>query len=356
MHVTNKSETATDNRGDDDLNWSDVLRGTYQARGPAFEFKGRIPIVYSPRFDLELDDVVGAPQAHRPHPFDFKKRSKAFQELQRELQFSAEKTYAPQPITDDDLRRIHSAQYLASIQKERLLQKVFPLPALATLSDRELFERVEVPLRFGTGGTVLAARLAMHHRWSITMSGGFHHCGPERASGMCIFADVPLAIAKIRDEYPALKVMVVDLDAHQMDGIIYATQRDTNTVLFDVYNADIFPRDVEAAKLVKYNFPLSSLTSDDAYLEIVRKELPKALLESKPNLLIYNAGCDPWQHDMLGQMRITERAICERDLLVFSHAFTLGVPIMMTLAGGYSPESARLIAKSISLMVRQLMR
>ena len=52
--------------------------------------------------------------------------------------------------------------------------------------------------------------------------------------------------------------------------------------------------------------------------------------------------------DPLGDLRISERGIVERDELVFKHAYEINkVPVLMVLSGGYQMSNAPVIADSI---------
>jgi acetoin utilization deacetylase AcuC-like enzyme len=46
-------------------------------------------------------------------------------------------------------------------------------------------------------------------------------------------------------------------------------------------------------------------------------------------------------------MGISKEAIIERDYLVWEYARCYDIPLVMTLSGGYSQKSARIISESI---------
>lgn len=72
--------------------------------------------------------------------------------------------------------------------------------------------------RFQTGGSVLAGKLALERGWAINIGGGFHHCSSDKGGGFCVYADITLLIQFLFALYPKKveKVMIVDLDAHQV--------------------------------------------------------------------------------------------------------------------------------------------
>jgi histone deacetylase 11 len=83
------------------------------------------------------------------------------------------------------------------------------------------------------------------------------------------------------------------------------------------------------------------------YLEIVRQFVPEALDATRPDVVIYNAGSDPFVDDPLARLRLTRADLAERDLLVVTMARERSIPLAMVLSGGYSTESWRIHADAI---------
>jgi len=128
------------------------------------------------------------------------------------------------------------------------------------------------------------------------------------------------------------RVLVVDLDAHQGDGTAAVIHSWPWAWILDVYEEDLFP-------MVKQpeDFPIpvpAGLTGVD-YLDIVREALPYALDTVRPDLMISNAGSDPYVDDPLARLRLTRRDLAERDLMVATVARERHVPMAMVLSGGY---------------------
>lgn len=66
----------------------------------------------------------------------------------------------------------------------------------------------------------MAGKLAVEKGWAINVGGGFHHCSRKKGGGFCPYADISLLIHELFQNYPAVrKVMIVDLDAHQVCSI-----------------------------------------------------------------------------------------------------------------------------------------
>jgi acetoin utilization deacetylase AcuC-like enzyme len=53
-------------------------------------------------------------------------------------------------------------------------------------------------------------------------------------------------------------------------------------------------------------------------------------------LIAYVAGSDPYREDKLGGLNLSLEGMYQRDLLVAQAATQRGIPIFVTLAGGYA--------------------
>jgi acetoin utilization deacetylase AcuC-like enzyme len=80
---------------------------------------------------------------------------------------------------------------------------------------------------------------------------------------------------------------------------------------------------------------LADGTGDDAYLTLLDDHLPKVLTQSQPDLVIYLAGADPHEGDALGRLALTFEGLARRDAFVIDLCREVGIPIAITIAGGY---------------------
>jgi histone deacetylase 11 len=195
------------------------------------------------------------------------------------------------------------------------------------------------PMRYASGGTLLACRQALDHGVAINLGGGYHHAAAGWGGGFCVYADAPLAAKVLHDEGRADKVMVVDLDAHPGNGTAAIFQNWPWATIFDLYERDIFPARKEPED---YPLPVRSGLTGVEYLRILQEALPVAFDSVRPDLLIYNAGSDPFTADPLVGFRLTMSDLAERDLIVVTIARKRGIPVDLVLSGGYSAESWRI--------------
>ena len=78
-------------------------------------------------------------------------------------------------------------------------------------------------------------------------------------------------------------------------------------------------------------------TDDKAYLKALEKGLAMPSMQNfNADLVIYLAGADPYQDDRFGRLALTKEGLAQRDRLVFQHCHKVGLPVAVTMAGGYA--------------------
>jgi histone deacetylase 11 len=292
-----------------------------------------IPLVYHPCYNITAFGL------ERLHPFDSRKYRRIHDALiarglRRSKDFSR-----PESVSRRQLLQVHTPEYLHSLRSAESLARILEVPVVRRLPGWVIDWRVLRPMRYAAGGTILACRLALEHGVAINLGGGYHHAAAAWGGGFCVYADVPLAAKVLHDEGKAGRVMVVDLDAHQGNGTAAVIRDWPWATIVDLYEQDIFPSRKEPED---YPLPVRSGLSGPEYLEIVLEALPAVLDAVRPDLLIYNAGSDPFAEDPLAGFRLTMSDLAERDLIVVTLARERGIPLAMVLSGGYSAESWRI--------------
>ena len=208
-------------------------------------------------------------------------------------------------------------------------------------------------MRWATGGTILACRLALEHGISINLGGGYHHAAGNWAGGFCVYADVPLAVKPLHDEGKVNRVLVVDLDAHQGNGTASVFRGWPWAHILDLYEDDLFPFTKEPED---FALPVPPDLIGNEYLDIIRDTLPPALDAVQPDLVVYNAGSDPFEGDPLARYRLSATDLADRDLLVVDMVQERNIPVAMVLSGGYSAESWKIHADAIEGILTRLDR
>jgi histone deacetylase 11 len=312
-------------------------------------------LVYSPGYDIRWLGL------EKLHPFDSCKYSRTWKALLdrfgNRLQSATITPTTPSPI--EMLQTIHTHEYLQQLTRSRHIAEALELASLAWVPSGILDRHVLQPMRLATMGTVIAAKAALETGIGINLSGGYHHASRDRGSGFCVYADIAIAIASLRQSgqlTTADSIAIIDLDAHQGNGLARIFECDSSIHILDMYNRDIYPQDDRAIVRINCNLPLGSGTRDAKYLDKLQQHLPAFLrqidslserLRQRPKIAFYNAGTDIYEHDPLGRLKISAQGILARDRFVFQTLVNAEIPVVMVLSGGYTSESYQLVARSI---------
>jgi histone deacetylase 11 len=297
-----------------------------------------VPLVYSPKYNITAFGL------ERLHPFDGSKYRRIHEWLIRQGLRKPSDFLAPCPITRAELLRVHTAEYLRSLRNRCVLAGILEVPIVRYLPSWLIAWRVLRPMRWATGGTVLACRLAAERGLAINLRGGYHHANGSRGGGFCAYADGPLGLLLLREQGQAQSVLVVDTDAHQGNGTADAIRGWLSARVLDFYEEDLFPYPKVQEDLA---IPLPSGLSGAVYLERLWEELPAALNRFRPDFVLYNAGSDVVQGDPLTHLLLTAAQMAERDLYVVTEVRRRSIPLAMLLSGGYGPTSWKAHAQSI---------
>ena len=182
-------------------------------------------------------------------------------------------------------------------------------------------------------GTVAAARAALEHGIAGNLAGGTHHAYPDRAEGYCLFNDIAVAIAVLRAEGVAQRPLIVDLDVHQGNGTAVFFAQDESVLTFSMHAASNYPQPKEKSRL---DVALPDRCGDAEYLEQLAEHLERIFEEHGGDFLFYQAGVDGLEEDRLGRLSLTHDGLARRDEMVFRAAEKHGLPVTITLGGGYA--------------------
>jgi len=231
---------------------------------------------------------------------------------------------------DEDILRAHTMDYWHKLcnssfteEDERLLE----LPISDALID--LFWRM-------TGGTVLATEIALDEGLCVHLGGGFHHAFPDHGTGFCLINDIAVSVRSVIDRGMVERACIVDCDLHLGDGTAFIFRDDADVTTFSIHQFRNFPWFKQKSTI---DIALEDGIGDKVYLEKLNTELNTLFNLYGPfDLLHYQAGADPYRGDSLGGLSLSIEGLQERDRMVLKHAYSHGVPVIITLGGGY-PES-----------------
>jgi len=238
----------------------------------------------------------------------------------------------PEPLDRATLELVHTAEYLDKLESSRL----------TTAEQRRLGIPWSEPLwlraRLASGGTLLAARAALETGMSGNLAGGSHHAFADHGEGFCVLNDVAIAITKLRAEGAIERALVIDLDVHQGNGTAVIFERVEAVFTFSMHGERNYPLQKARSTL---DVALRDGVGDEEYLEILERHLPQVLRDANADIAFYLAGVDVAAGDRYGKLALSEEGIRARDERVIEAVRGSGVPLVITLAGGYAPTRAR---------------
>ena len=237
--------------------------------------------------------------------------------------------HIPPAATREQLALAHADDYVERVHA-------------GTLTEKELRElgfpwspaMVERSLR-STGATIAACRAALDEGLAVNLAGGTHHAFAGRAGGYCVFNDSAVAARVMQAEGRAGQVVVIDCDVHQGDGTAAILADDPSVFTLSIHGARNFPFIKQRSDL---DIHLPDGTGDDDYLVALAEGLAQALERSRAELAIFLAGADPFAGDRLGRLALSKQGLARRDELVLATCRDAGLPVAITMAGGYARD------------------
>jgi acetoin utilization deacetylase AcuC-like enzyme len=252
----------------------------------------------------------------------------------------------PGRTTVEDLQLVHTARYVDAVTHGTLSyaeQRRIGLPW-----SEAFVERAYRVVR----GTCEAAEAALGSGVAMNLAGGTHHAFPDHGEGYCTFNDVAVAIRRLQRDDRIARACVVDLDVHQGNGTHACFAGDASVYTFSMHGAKNFPFHKVPGTL---DVELDDGTGDETYLAVLSEHLPRVLRDATPDLVVYLAGADPHEHDRLGRLKLTFDGLMRRDAMVLEACRDVGLPVCVTIAGGYGRDVRDTVAVHLNTIrvVRQ---
>jgi acetoin utilization deacetylase AcuC-like enzyme len=235
----------------------------------------------------------------------------------------------PRPVSDAEILRAHERDYLRRVVDGTLTQK--EMRRIGFPWSERMVERS----RRASGGTVGACLAALEDGFAANLAGGTHHAFAGRGEGYCVFNDSAIAARAVQAEGLVERVVVVDTDVHGGNGTAAILRGDPSVFTFSIHGAGNFPFRKEESDL---DVALPDGADDGEFLVALERGLERALDTSEAQLAIYLAGADPYEGDRLGRLSVTKDGLTERDRLVLESCRERGVPVAVTMAGGYARD------------------
>ena len=243
------------------------------------------------------------------------------------------KFHKPYPCSFETLNRAHSENYINNIKNKTLDEngvKKIGFPLVDSVVQRSLV---------ATGGTVLAAKLALNFGIACNTAGGSHHANYDSGAGYCVFNDVAVAAHYLLDRGLANRILIVDLDVHQGNGNSEIFKDNRHVFTFSMHSKTNYPAKKSISDL---DVELEDNLEDDAYIETLKFYLNE-LNNENFDFVFYIAGVDIHLNDRLGKLKISDDGVRKRDELVINNFFSKKIPFCGVLGGGYNKNFGKLV-------------
>lgn len=289
------------------------------------------PIVHHPAYQAEIPDG---------HRFPMGKFRRLAEVLVEEGIVAPGGFHRPEPAAEAWLRLAHDGAYV-----DQVLTGAVP-PKVAREIGFPMSDSVVLRARAATGGTVLAARLALDHGIALNTAGGSHHARRDQGAGFCVFNDVAVAAAVLLAERAVRRVLVIDLDVHQGDGTADVFAGDPRVTTLSVHAERNYPYRKIPSTL---DVGLPDAEGDEAYLARLAELVGPVIDGCRPDIVFYNAGVDPHRDDRLGRLELSDEGLMRRDEAVIGAVRRRGLPLAGVIGGGYDIDVDRLARRHATL-------
>ena len=129
------------------------------------------------------------------------------------------------------------------------------------------------------------------------------------------------------------RALVIDLDVHHGNGTAAIFAEVPAVFTFSMHQQHNYPSSKPPSD---QDIGLEDGTDDNTYIGLLDENLPRIIRTHAPEIAFYLAGADPYREDQLGGLSLTMDGLRKRDDIVYDRVRAAGVPLAVTLAGGYA--------------------
>jgi acetoin utilization deacetylase AcuC-like enzyme len=153
-----------------------------------------------------------------------------------------------------------------------------------------------------------------------------------------VLNDVAVAIRVLQRDDRIRRALVIDLDVHQGNGTAAIFDGDTDVFTFSMHGERNYPTRKMRSTL---DVGLADGVGDDEYLALLGPHLDAVLAAFVPDIVFYLAGVDPVRGDRYGRLVLSDEGLRQRERVVMEACASRGLPVAITIAGGYAPTPER---------------
>jgi acetoin utilization deacetylase AcuC-like enzyme len=259
----------------------------------------------------------------------------------------------PIQANTDDLLRIHSQGYVSEF-------KTLSDTTGGELGDYAGFGPGAFEIAALSAGGVMEAALAVargtvRRSFALVRPPG-HHAERDRARGFCLFANIPIAIERLRAEGLADRIVVIDWDVHHGNGAQSIYYHDPNVLTISIHQEQLYPADsgfvnelgIDAGFGFNLNIPLPSGGGVGIYRYAFETVIEPAVRSFQPDIVFVACGYDAGILDPSSQMALPASGFTELTNRVIALAEDVADGrLVFAQEGGYSELHSPLCGASV---------
>jgi acetoin utilization deacetylase AcuC-like enzyme len=263
------------------------------------------------------------------------------------------------PLTEDDVRQVHSAKQVQSA-------KQVAEHGGGHLDADTVVSKDSFTVALAAAGACVAAVDAVikgtePNALCLVRPPG-HHATPTRSMGFCLFNNIALAAHHARKKHNLSRILIVDWDVHHGNGTQDIFYEAGDVMFFSIhrFGMGFYPGSGDADETGKgkgkgyiLNAPIKFGTSRKDYHGAFKNALEKAADKIKPELVLLSAGFDAHAKDPIGSLGLETEdfTTLTREVLAVAKTHCKG-RLVSCLEGGYNLE---MLAESVQTHLEELL-
>ncbi|AMV36337.1 Histone deacetylase-like amidohydrolase [Planctomyces sp. SH-PL62] len=283
---------------------------------------------------------------HRPppaHPEKPERLETVLRHLKRTGMLDACPAGVVREATDEELRRVHTGDYLASVVD------VDRRGGGALEADTWMSPGSLTAARLAAGASIEAVADVLGGKYRRAMGlvrPPGHHALTGGAMGFCLFANVAVAAREALARHQVDRILIVDFDVHHGNGTQDAFYDSGEVAFLSVHRHPFYPgtglkdeTGTGAGLGLTTNIPLPFNTAPRDCRAAFRAGLHALADRHRPELVIISAGFDAMAEDPVGGLGLDfeDFDVLTRDIVDVAETHA-GGRIVSILEGGYNPS------------------